>query len=65
MFGTFISIVLIFPAGKIADKFRYKIIMPLATIAMISCIIFFSLIEKPNSLHAYISIVVMQALFCF
>eukprot|EP00347_Sterkiella_histriomuscorum_P019975 403339576 len=64
-FGTFISIVLIFPAGKIADKFRYNRIMPLATITMIFCIVSFSQIQKPNSLMSYLLIVLMQALFCF
>ena len=51
--------ILIFPAGKVADHFKYKHIMPIVTLLKIASIVMFCLIEKPNSLNSYILIVVM------
>lgn len=56
---------LIFPAGKIADKFKYKVIMPVVTIFMVGVILIFSQLKKPNSIFAYLMIVLMQANYCF
>jgi MFS family permease len=62
--GTFVNMILIFPAGKIADKFKYKNSMSIASLVQLLLLVMFFRIESPNSLSTYIVISGMQSMFC-
>jgi MFS family permease len=58
-FGTFTNIILIFTAGKIADKFPYRYIMGITTLIKIAALVWFLYAEKPNTLSSYLIVVLL------